>query len=100
MQIETQAPRGYLGFDSNEYPGDASLTELHKTFAFVGYWLTPPPGAKTNPWENKRELVAAHGFGFLLLFNGRLEAELKQALQALGALGDEGRGERGIRRLA
>jgi hypothetical protein len=85
---QTQAPRGYLGFDSNEYPGDASLAELHKTFAFVGYWLTPPPGAKTNPWENKRELVAAHGFGFLLLFNGRLEAELKQAPSAR-ALGEK-----------
>lgn len=70
--------QSYLGFDSNEYPGDENLAELRKTFAFVGYWLTPPPATKTNPWQGKREAVAAHGFGFLVLFNGRIEAELKQ----------------------
>jgi hypothetical protein len=84
----TPRPRTYLGFDSNEYPGDENLVELRKTFAFVGYWLTPPPGAKTNPWEGKRHVVSAQGFGFLLLFNGRLEAELKQA-QSARVLGEK-----------
>ena len=85
---QTQAPHAYLGFDSNEYPGDASLAEMHKTFAFAGYWLNPPPGADTNPWAGHRAAVAAQGFGFLVLFNGRLEAELKRVADA-GALGDE-----------
>jgi glycoside hydrolase-like protein len=71
--------RSYLGFDSNEYPGDASLAELRKSFAFSGYWLTPPPDTNTNPWLGKRAVLAGHGFGFLVLFNGRLEAELKRA---------------------
>lgn len=75
----TSVPRSYLGFDSNEYPGDFALSELRKTFAFTGYWLTPPPGAKVNPWLGKRAIVAAHDFGFLVLFNGRLEADLKHA---------------------
>ena len=73
------APRGYLGFDSNEYPGDASLGELRKTFAFAGYWLNAPPGADTDPWLEKRATLAARAFGFLVLYNGRLEAELKRA---------------------
>jgi hypothetical protein len=85
---QTEAPHAYLGFDSNEYPGDAALAELHKTFAFAGYWLNTPPGADTNPWAGHRAAVAAQGFGFLVLFNGRLEAELKRVGDA-GALGDE-----------
>jgi hypothetical protein len=88
LRAQTQAPRAYLGFDSNEYPGDASLAELHKTFAFAGYWLNRPPGADANPWAGHRAAVAAQGFGFLVLFNGRLEAELKRVADA-GALGDE-----------
>jgi hypothetical protein len=87
-QTETPTPRAFLGFDSNEYPGDGSLAELHKTFAFAGYWLNAPPGADTNPWAGHRAAVAAQGFGFLVLFNGRLEAELKRVADA-GALGDE-----------
>jgi hypothetical protein len=75
----TAAPRAYLGFDSNEFPGHENLSELRKTFAFAGYWLNLPPGAKTNSWQGTRESVASHGFGFLVLFNGRLEAELRQA---------------------
>jgi hypothetical protein len=80
--------RSYLGFDSNEYPGDASLAELRSSFAFSGYWLTPPPGTNTNPWLGKRAVLAAHGFGFLVLFNGRLEAELKRA-PSPGTLGQQ-----------
>ena len=59
---------------------------MHKTFAFAGYWLNPPPGADTNPWAGHRAALAAQGFGFLVLFNGRLEAELKRVADA-GALG-------------
>jgi len=74
----------YLGFDRNEYPGDDSLTELHKTFAFAGYWLNNPPGSKTNTWIGKRGKVEAAGFGFLVLFNGRLYRELKVNAAAKG----------------
>jgi len=66
----------FLGFDRNEYPGDASLKELRKTFSYTGYWLNLPPGATTNTWTGKRETIEAAGFGFLVLFNGRMYAEL------------------------
>jgi hypothetical protein len=69
--------RFYLGFDRNQYPGDAALPILRKTFAFSGYWLSPPPGEKTNTWLGKRELFRSQGFGFLVLFRGRDSSELK-----------------------
>ena len=68
--------RAFLGFDANEYPGDASLENLKRTFSFSGYWLNNPPGAKSNDWVGKRETLRAAGFGFLVLFDGRLEREL------------------------
>jgi hypothetical protein len=70
-------PRSYLGFDRNIYPGDAALPALRKTFAFTSYWLSPPPGEKTNTWKGKRKLLLSHGFGFLVLFRGRDTSEIK-----------------------
>src|SRR5271166_5480657 len=69
----------YLGFDRNDYPGDSNLKTLHQTFAYTGYWLNHPPGEKTNTWAGHRAAVESAGFGFLVLFNGRLYAELKSA---------------------
>jgi len=69
----------YVGFDRNEYPGDERLAELHKSFAFAGYWLNVPPGARMNTWGGKRETLRAAGFGFLVLANGRLDAEILRA---------------------
>jgi hypothetical protein len=69
----------YVGFDRDDYPGDASLAALRKDFRFTGYWLNNPPGFEHNTWSGKRALLKRHGFGFLVLFNGRLYAELKSA---------------------
>jgi len=69
----------YLGFDRNDYPGDSALPALRRHFDFVGYWLTNPPGERTNSWLGKRALLRAHGFGFLVLANGRTDAEIKAA---------------------
>jgi hypothetical protein len=69
----------YLGFDRNDYPGDENLAALRKTFSFTGYWLNNPPGTNANSWRGKRETVQRAGFGFLLLFNGRVYAQLKSA---------------------
>ena len=81
------SPRAYLGFDRNRYPGDASLGLLRKTFSFSGYWLNVPPGETVNTWQGKRAFVASNGFGFLVLFNGRLDRALKSVAnaRALGA---------------
>jgi len=72
----------YLGFDRNEYPGDANLKALRQTFSYAGYWLNNPPGVSSNNWAGHRAAVEAAGFGFLVLFNGRLYAELKTVARA------------------
>jgi hypothetical protein len=78
--------RAYLGFDRNDYPGDASLPALRKTFSFTGYWLNAPPGASSDAWLGKRALLRRRGFGFLVLFDGRTYSQLKSPHQP-GVLG-------------
>jgi hypothetical protein len=72
----------YLGFDRNDYPGDANLKTLKQTFSYAGYWLNNPPGANSNTWAGHRAAVESAGFGFLVLFNGRLYAQLKTVANA------------------
>ena len=73
------ASQSFLGFDRNEYPGDAGMKILRHDFSFTGFWLSPPPGEKTNrnSWTGKREFLRAQGFGFLALYRGRDSRELK-----------------------
>jgi hypothetical protein len=71
------AETAFLGFDRNDYPGDANLKILRQTFAYAGYWLNNPPGEKSNTWIGKRAVLQSAGFGFLVLFNGRLDQQLK-----------------------
>ena len=72
----------YLGFDRNDYPGDADLKTLRETFSYTGFWLNNPPGAKSNSWAGHRAAVESAGFGYLVLFNGRLYAQLKSEANA------------------
>jgi hypothetical protein len=74
--------QSYLGFDRNEYPGNENLKTLHQTFSFAGYWLNNPPGENRNSWIGKRQALQSAGFGFLVLFNGRLYADLKSVRRA------------------
>lgn len=71
------APASFVGFDRNTYPGAAALPTLRKHFSFTGYWLNTPPGARTNTWQGTRAALVQSGFGFLVLWNGRLDAQLK-----------------------
>lgn len=70
-------PKLFLGFDRNDYPGDAALPTLLKSFSFAAYWLTPPPGQRANTWSGKRSALVSHGFGFLVLVPGRLVGEIR-----------------------
>jgi len=80
-----QSQRTYLGMDRNDYPGDAAMKAMRSKFAFTGYWLNNPPGAKQNTWQGKRSVLESMGYGFLLLFNGRDYAHLKRDAEKLGA---------------
>jgi len=82
-QTPTEDRFSYLGFDRNTYPGDANLKALRQTFSYTGYWLNNPPGEKTNTWTGHRAAVESAGFGFLVLFNGRLYAEMKSVARAM-----------------
>ena len=79
--LHAQAP-SYLGFDRNEYPGDGNLKTLHQTFSYTGGLAGVPPGAASNSWAGHRAAVESAGFGFLVLFNGRLYAQLKTVANA------------------
>jgi len=82
-----ESPKVYQGFDKNEYPGDGILPALRKSFWYASFWLNNPPGAKQNSWIGKRAILKHQGFGFLVLFNGRVDAELKNSDPAkLGTL--------------
>lgn len=72
-----QTPKSHFGFDRNDYPGDALLPGLRRSFSYTGYWLNNPPGENSNSWTGKRATLKANGFGFMILYNGRLDAELK-----------------------
>jgi hypothetical protein len=66
----------FLGFDRNQYPGDAALPLLRKSYSFASYWLSPPPGEKSNSWTGKRGAMQSQGFGFLPLYQGRTSRQL------------------------
>ena len=76
-RVPAQQRATFLGMDRNDYPSDASMQALRKTFVFTGYWLNNPPGANRNTWAGRRTRLQAMGYGFLLLFNGREYKELK-----------------------
>ena len=76
LSSTTQNP---IGFDSNDYPGDDALPALRRHFAFAGYWLTNPPGERQNGWRGKRDALLHNNFGFLVLANGKFDAEIKKA---------------------
>ena len=79
---QSSTPRQPIGFDRNTYPGDAVLPILRQHFAFVGYWLTNPPGASNNSWLSKRDTLRAQGFGFLVLVNGKDDAVILKVAKA------------------
>ena len=83
LSVATPArAQAYLGFDRNDYPGDPNLKTLRQTFVYAGYWLNNPPGANSNSWNGHRAAVESAGFGFLVLFNGRLYRELRNEANA------------------
>ena len=86
---QTSPLGAYLGFDRNDYPGDAALPILRKSFSFTGYWLTSPPGENSNSWSGKRALLRSHGFGFALLFAGPSSGQLRDAPYALKRVAED-----------
>src|SRR5438270_12395733 len=84
LLLAGSASAQHLGFDKNDYPGDASLPALRNTFDWTGYWLSNPPGATANTWRGKRTVLLKNRFGFALLFLARMQAELADEAAAKG----------------
>src|SRR5271170_2065869 len=59
-----ETEKSYPGFDRNDYPSDAALPALRKTFRYTGYWLNNPQGESRNSWVGKRAMLRQFGFGF------------------------------------
>jgi hypothetical protein len=74
-----KAGEPFVGFDRNDYPGDDTMASMRKVFSFTGYWLTNPPGENSNTWIGKRGILHSQGWGFLVLANGKLDAEILKA---------------------
>lgn len=82
-QMPAVANGQFRGFDRNDYPGDDTMARMHSAgFSFTGYWLTNPPGETSNSWVGKRNTLRTQGWGFLVLANGRLDAEILKAQKA------------------
>lgn len=77
--VKRAAAGPFVGFDRNDYPGDDTMRSMHTTFSFTGYWLTNPPGETSNTWVGKRQVLHRQGWGFLVLANGKLDAEILKA---------------------
>jgi hypothetical protein len=82
MEPKTVHQVAYLGFDRNDYPGDAALPMLRKIFRYTSYWLNNPPGETSNSWAGKRAILLRNGFGYLVLFTGRTDTAIKTAMAA------------------
>lgn len=72
-------PKHYLGFDRNDYPGDERMRDLRRIFSFSSYWLNSPPGTSSTTWTGKRKFMQSLGYGFLVLFQGKMFSELKDS---------------------
>lgn len=83
----------FVGFDRNDYPGDDTMSSMRKVFSFTGYWLTNPPGEHANTWTGKRGLLRSQGWGFLVLANGKLDAEILKAQKSGKSPASLGKGD-------
>jgi len=64
----------YLGFDTNVYPGDATMKAWKQTpgspYKWVGYYL-PAPCHNDKSWMGKREVLQKLGWGIAIVYVGQ-----------------------------
>jgi hypothetical protein len=66
-------PGRHLGFDTSDYPGDATLRrwrEAGAPYEWVGFYL-PAPCHRDASWSGKRETIGALGFGTAVIYVGQ-----------------------------
>jgi hypothetical protein len=67
-----EAQRGFLGFDTNIYPGDEAMRKWKTAspYEWVGYYL-PAPCHKDPSWSGKRERLEQMGWGIAVIYVGQ-----------------------------
>jgi hypothetical protein len=63
--------RGVPGFDTRDYPGDATMRRWYDAspYRWVGYYL-PAPCYTGTTWSGRREALRQMGWGFAVLYVG------------------------------
>ena len=78
LAAPSPAPK-YLGFDIGEYPGDTAMRNFitpNTPFHFTGFYLPSEANSYNTSWMNKRSFLQGLGYGFAILYVGRLRTEL------------------------
>jgi hypothetical protein len=71
--VEAPRERGFPGFDTNIYPGDAALQAWRRPgspYHWVGYYL-PAPCRRDSSWAGKRSTLESMGWGLAVLYVGQ-----------------------------
>src|SRR5687768_8625688 len=68
----TGTPRGYPGFDTGRYPGEAAMRAWYdgSPFRWVGYYL-PSPCHRDASWAGTRAALQRIGWGTAVLYVGQ-----------------------------
>lgn len=71
-QTVGEAQRGFLGFDTNVYPGDEAMQKWKESspYQWVGYYL-PAPCHKDDSWSGTRERLERMGWGIAVIYVGQ-----------------------------
>jgi len=82
--LQTVAPgvaRGVPGFDTRDYPGDATMRRWMESspYRWVGYYL-PAPCYTGTTWTGRRDALRNMGWGFAVLYVGEQDWAAMQAL--------------------
>ena len=78
--VAEPAAHSYLGFDLNQYPGDAALPLLRQTFSFSDIGLNAAPEESSNSWRGKREIVSSTASVFCVVQRMQRSANLSPCL--------------------
>jgi hypothetical protein len=68
--------RGVPGFDTRDYPGDATMRRWYDAspYRWVGYYL-PSPCYTGTTWSGRRDVLRGMGWGFAVLYVGEQDWE-------------------------
>jgi hypothetical protein len=74
------AARGVPGFDTRDYPGDATMQRWYvaSPYRWVGYYL-PAPCYTGTTWTGRRGVLQGQGWGFAVLYVGEQDWQAMRA---------------------